>query len=101
MEPRLSGSGPSWPTMIKSSWMLRKCAISSRLFMGSFIFLDFLFRRALQGFEQSADLGTMFQGGVKQKDDLRGVPNPQPLGKLRSEEHTSELQSRENLVCRL
>src|SRR5690606_41823212 len=24
-----------------------------------------------------------------------------PLGRLRSEEHTSELQSRENLVCRL
>src|SRR5690606_41047589 len=26
---------------------------------------------------------------------------PFPLGELRSEEHTSELQSRENLVCRL
>src|SRR5690606_41616140 len=26
---------------------------------------------------------------------------PRPVGALRSEEHTSELQSRENLVCRL
>src|SRR5690606_41283009 len=35
-----------------------------------------------------------------------GAPGVQPLaagdrGELRSEEHTSELQSRENLVCRL
>src|SRR5690606_40188335 len=30
----------------------------------------------------------------------RGDPGPGP-GTLRSEEHTSELQSRENLVCRL
>src|SRR5690606_40627443 len=28
-------------------------------------------------------------------------PDPQDLTRLRSEEHTSELQSRENLVCRL
>src|SRR5690606_41474927 len=30
-----------------------------------------------------------------------GEGNHQPFGTLRSEEHTSELQSRENLVCRL
>src|SRR5690606_41654797 len=30
----------------------------------------------------------------------RGIP-ALPLARLRSEEHTSELQSRENLVCRL
>src|SRR5690606_41329040 len=30
-----------------------------------------------------------------------GPAGPEPLGRLRSEEHTSELQSRENLVCRL
>src|SRR5690606_41078522 len=28
-------------------------------------------------------------------------PRPEPGGAVRSEEHTSELQSRENLVCRL
>src|SRR5690349_22703409 len=28
-------------------------------------------------------------------------PHPQPLGSVRSEEHTSELQSRRDLVCRL
>src|SRR5436309_15173851 len=30
-----------------------------------------------------------------------GVANAMPVKALRSEEHTSELQSRENLVCRL
>src|SRR5690606_41370627 len=30
-----------------------------------------------------------------------GVDHPGELEELRSEEHTSELQSRENLVCRL
>src|SRR5690606_42037521 len=44
-------------------------------------------------------------------DDLRAVARLEPLGEFtlagahrtgkRSEEHTSELQSRENLVCRL
>src|SRR5690606_41600645 len=29
------------------------------------------------------------------------APSPRPSGISRSEEHTSELQSRENLVCRL
>src|SRR5436309_9996695 len=32
---------------------------------------------------------------------LEKQPEPRALGLLRSEEHTSELQSRENLVCRL
>src|SRR3712207_7071668 len=31
----------------------------------------------------------------------QGVRWPPPLGELRSEEHTSELQSRQYLVCRL
>src|SRR5690606_40741731 len=31
----------------------------------------------------------------------QAVPVPPPAGAPRSEEHTSELQSRENLVCRL
>src|SRR3712207_7138617 len=32
---------------------------------------------------------------------LRHLPRPGPGGRLRSEEHTSELQSRQYLVCRL
>src|SRR5690606_40943660 len=32
---------------------------------------------------------------------LRSVEKHYPLAEIRSEEHTSELQSRENLVCRL
>src|SRR5690606_40224717 len=31
----------------------------------------------------------------------RSHPRPRPVVPVRSEEHTSELQSRENLVCRL
>src|SRR5690606_39567066 len=35
------------------------------------------------------------------KDDTRVFHSSRYLSELRSEEHTSELQSRENLVCRL
>src|SRR5690606_39313026 len=46
-----------------------------------------------------------FPGGRRWRDGCassaaRTPPGPQP-GEARSEEHTSELQSRENLVCRL
>src|SRR5690606_40670506 len=41
--------------------------------------------------------GTDSQGGAGQGDDHRD----RPRRVARSEEHTSELQSRENLVCRL
>src|SRR5690606_30509963 len=34
-------------------------------------------------------------------ESLQGMPHRTRLAPLRSEEHTSELQSRENLVCRL
>src|SRR5690606_39601098 len=34
-------------------------------------------------------------------DEARSLPPPPALKAARSEEHTSELQSRENLVCRL
>src|SRR5690606_40818771 len=34
-------------------------------------------------------------------DRARGVVRRRPVADARSEEHTSELQSRENLVCRL
>src|SRR5690606_40202339 len=41
-------------------------------------------------------------GDLAEAGDGEDVQNLQPLGQLlRSEEHTSELQSRENLVCRL
>src|SRR2546430_12621384 len=30
-----------------------------------------------------------------------GAPEPEPVPEVRSEEHTSELQSQSNLVCRL
>src|SRR5947208_5548791 len=43
-------------------------------------------------------------GGRALADDQRGVPRaeePGPVGRLRSEEHTSELQSPDQLVCRL
>src|SRR5690606_41485287 len=33
--------------------------------------------------------------------DVQGEQNDRTLRQLRSEEHTSELQSRENIVCRL
>src|SRR5690606_41918695 len=49
-----------------------------------------------------ADLGATAGGRVALADGL--VPPQQPAQQvvaLRSEEHTSELQSRENLVCRL
>src|SRR5690606_40960436 len=39
-------------------------------------------------------------GGVAQQAEDR-VGHPVDIAGLRSEEHTSELQSRENLVCRL
>src|SRR3712207_7711043 len=38
--------------------------------------------------------------GPESPDNPRPVPNPKPY-MLRSEEHTSELQSRQYLVCRL
>src|SRR5690606_39941289 len=38
---------------------------------------------------------------VKHYTDEHDLEPPQSLARQRSEEHTSELQSRENLVCRL
>src|SRR5690606_41059212 len=40
------------------------------------------------------------QGAYQARDGARGTVDPRAF-KPRSEEHTSELQSRENLVCRL
>src|SRR5688572_32078410 len=42
--------------------------------------------------------GGGFGGGAPSTDDDRGIDPAKPL---RSEEHTSELQSQSNLVCRL
>src|SRR3712207_8782008 len=41
------------------------------------------------------------RGGVKQANALGVARGLQPEQELRSEEHTSELQSRQYLVCRL
>src|SRR5690606_40732895 len=51
-------------------------------------------------------LASRFMGKVKQIAEDHGVAltvsgRVLPIPKFRSEEHTSELQSRENLVCRL
>src|SRR5690606_6135212 len=53
-------------------------------------------------------LGRSFEETMETHQKLGTAKNPDRflgivywLGKLRSEEHTSELQSRENLVCRL
>src|SRR6266511_5817054 len=43
---------------------------------------------------------TLFRSGSAIPTTWPGAPRPQRRGS-RSEEHTSELQSRENLVCRL
>src|SRR5690606_41331637 len=45
--------------------------------------------------------GDFVEAGVLAGDAMIGVVEDQLHGGLRSEEHTSELQSRENLVCRL
>src|SRR5690606_40379692 len=53
------------------------------------------------------EISTRFYEGLT-REDLEGITlvaepkvNPAVLDAFRSEEHTSELQSRENLVCRL
>src|SRR5690606_41782130 len=43
----------------------------------------------------------MYGKGVRPADDKQALAQVQGLYPKRSEEHTSELQSRENLVCRL
>src|SRR4249919_4079150 len=43
---------------------------------------------------------TLFRSNIRARSP-RWTPLPCRLARLRSEEHTSELQSRENLVCRL
>src|SRR5438034_2654988 len=50
---------------------------------------------------------TLFRSGVggrradHARDRARGAPSPRRTGTPRSEEHTSELQSHSDLVCRL
>src|SRR3712207_8230267 len=46
-------------------------------------------------------VGTGFSWNWEGTRPLKGVPGEWPLFRLRSEEHTSELQSRQYLVCRL
>src|SRR5690606_39836995 len=47
------------------------------------------------------DYGRPFSAGHRQLECVTPGRHPTVLHELRSEEHTSELQSRENLVCRL
>src|SRR5690606_39451451 len=66
-------------------------------------------RRALPGRAEAPDRHRRLrhpQRAADRRPEAQGLPVPvHPRGRLavavRSEEHTSELQSRENLVCRL
>src|SRR3712207_8945763 len=67
--------------------------------------------RSLQGVEQPGlaeldavalkGLGALVRGAVVAVAHRSGHPRCHPLAERRSEEHTSELQSRQYLVCRL
>src|SRR3712207_8587923 len=76
---RLSGGSslrrPGWLARRPSAWWTR-----------------WLARRAARGFRGRGELGVR---------DLAGLPFILNLLHVRSEEHTSELQSRQYLVCRL
>src|SRR5690606_21409282 len=54
-------------------------------------------QRAVQGPLRAAVVGE----AAADEDDVRVALDVEEVGGPRSEEHTSELQSRENLVCRL
>src|SRR5690606_41939799 len=61
-------------------------------------------RPALDGVAPDPEPGdSSGAGGApdRERDEDRRLPFRPPQGGARSEEHTSELQSRENLVCRL
>src|SRR5690606_40110618 len=63
---------------------------------------DFQFQLAIAAFQQALQFGD----ALARHDDLAlharaGIERGFTQGQARSEEHTSELQSRENLVCRL
>src|SRR2546430_7398484 len=49
--------------------------------------------------QRSRWLGHELAVDLRRRD--HGVDGPEPVAQLRSEEHTSELQSQSNLVCRL
>src|SRR5438477_7067356 len=51
--------------------------------------------------EQIADHASLALADIKLRETLREQAIQDPLTGLRSEEHTSELQSHVNLVCRL
>src|SRR5690606_39824647 len=46
-------------------------------------------------------LGARQAAAAQRREDAGAGPRPAGIPDARSEEHTSELQSRENLVCRL
>src|SRR5690606_41623476 len=53
------------------------------------------------GYVLRGESTTYFAGDTGLFDEMADVVGPCDVALLRSEEHTSELQSRENLVCRL
>src|SRR5690606_41624722 len=102
-----------------------KMSCDSIILINGYVFLYlYLFLVSLHSFptRRSSDLGgRLGRGAGAPRSDRRGRPPPDPvlrgrhagaaggahrraaaaIDAIRSEEHTSELQSRENLVCRL
>src|SRR5437870_10725821 len=61
-----------------------------------------LFRAVLQGVQECRIQPRIFgQVGERSSALFTQIPEPSPETLVRSEEHTSELQSRGHLVCRL
>src|SRR2546430_9583194 len=76
----------------------------STLFPYTTLFRSVLEHDARQALRNFLDLGALRHRQQREGDaehDQDDQQHPQDLAKARSEEHTSELQSQSNLVCRL
>src|SRR5690606_41817651 len=101
------------PLLITALLLLLPSSLSSPLF--SFFFQRYVDPRDLHSFPTRrssdlprrhlrvalVDLGNEFGDEAEPRPIRAGELHEIAVGKARSEEHTSELQSRENLVCRL